>query len=556
MRALPLLVVIALAPSTLAQDPRIRPLIERYQTDKALLERRYELVFSNTFAQRMQRFFHETLDGLAALPFEDLTKDDQVDWLLFRNAIQRELARRTRTAKQDDAIGELVPFAEAIVELVEKRRGVEPIEPKKLAAQLSQLAPTIEKLTASLGSVDLDSKTGNHAARRVSALSRALREWYRFYKGYDPMFSWWVKSPYTDVEEALGDYAQAIRAKQRGGGSFRGEPIGRAALLDELAFEMIPYSPEELVRIAQKEFAWCDKEMLRASRDLGFGEEWKKALDSVKNRHVEPGEQPRMIRELAWEAIDYIDEHELITVPELCKESWRMTMMSPERQKTSPYFLGGETIQVSFPTDAMAHIDKLMSMRGNNRHFARATVHHELIPGHHLQGFMTDRHRTYRRLFRTPFWMEGWALYWEMTLWDRDFQQSAADRVGMLFWRMHRCARIVFSLSYHLGEMTEQECIDFLVERVGHERNNATAEVRRSVVGGYGPLYQAAYMLGALQLRALRREVVDSGKLPERDFHDQVLRANSIPIEMVRALVIDQKLTRDFRSSWRFYGDV
>ena len=31
----------------------------------------------------------------------------------------------------------------------------------------------------------------------------------------------------------------------------------------------------------------------------------------------------------------------------------------------------------------------MMSMRGNNIHFSRATVHHELIPGHHLQGYMT-----------------------------------------------------------------------------------------------------------------------------------------------------------------------
>ena len=25
------------------------------------------------------------------------------------------------------------------------------------------------------------------------------------------------------------------------------------------------------------------------------------------------------------------------------------------------------------------------------------------------------------------------------------------DRVGMLFWRMHRAARILFSLNFHLG---------------------------------------------------------------------------------------------------------
>ena len=71
----------------------------------------------------------------------------------------------------------------------------------------------------------------------------------------------------------------------------------------------------------------------------------------------------------------------------------------------------------------------------------------------------------------------------------------------MLFWRMHRCARIIFSLGFHLGTMTPRECIDLLVNQVGHERDNATAEVRRSFTGSYGPLYQAAYLLGGMQLR-------------------------------------------------------
>ena len=34
-----------------------------------------------------------------------------------------------------------------------------------------------------------------------------------------------------------------------------------------------------------------------------------------------------------------------------------------------------------------------------------------------------------------------------------------------------------------------------LVNRVGHERANATAEVRRSFIGTYPPLYQIAYMM-------------------------------------------------------------
>ncbi len=233
-----------------------------------------------------------------------------------------------------------------------------------------------------------------------------------------------------------------------------GDPIGREALLDALEAEIIPYTPEELIEIANKEFAWCEAEMKKAADDLGCGDDWQKALDLVSTNHVQPGEQPKLIRQLAEEATKFVEDHDLVTVPELCKETWRMEMMSVERQKVNPYFTGGEVISVSFPTDTMTYEDKLMSMRGNNPSFCRATVHHELIPGHHLQGFMADRFNAHRRAFRTPFLVEGWALYWEMLLWDKGFPRIAEDRVGMLFWRTHRCARIIFSLKFHLGQMT------------------------------------------------------------------------------------------------------
>jgi uncharacterized protein (DUF885 family) len=122
----------------------------------------------------------------------------------------------------------------------------------------------------------------------------------------------------------------------------------------------------------------------------------------------------------------------------------------------------------------------------------------------------------------------------------------------MLFWRSHRLARIIFSLKVHLGEMTPQEAIDMLVNRVGHERANAEAEVRRSFNGSYSPLYQAAYMLGGLQLRSLHRELVGSGRLTNREFHDTILQGGRIPIEMVRARLLGTPLTRSYRAQWKF----
>ncbi|HMP78768.1 MAG TPA: DUF885 family protein, partial [Pirellulaceae bacterium] len=339
-----------------------------------------------------------------------------------------------------------------------------------------------------------------------------------------------------------------------GPAGIRGRPIGREALLVELHREMIPYTPEELIEIAVRELAWCRHELVQASRELGFGDDWRAAVEHVKTMYVPPGEQPLIVRQLSDEAVAYLRVHELLTIPPLANETWRMRMMPLDQQLITPFFTGGEVVSVGYPTHDMTHDAKLQSLRGNNIPFSRATVHHELIPGHGLQAFMTARYASYRSPFSTPFWTEGWALYWEMLLYDHGFVKTPADRVGFMVWRSHRCARIVFSLSFHLGLMTPGECVDYLVENVGFERMGAEGEVRRSFGGMYPPLYQAAYMLGGLQFRALHREFVGSGQMTDREFHDFILRQGRIPVAMIRLLLQNQPLNRSDSYEWRFYS--
>jgi hypothetical protein len=252
------------------------------------------------------------------------------------------------------------------------------------------------------------------------------------------------------------------------------------------------------------------------------------------------------------ESIAFLQQKDLITIPPLAEETWRIAMMSPAQQLLNPFFYGGEEFAVSYPTNTMDFDARMMSMRGNNPHFSRATVHHELIAGHYLQQFMNERMNSYRN-YPTPFWTEGWALYWEMLLWNEGFPQSPEDRIGMLFWRMHRCARIIFSLNYHMGKWSPQQCIDFLVDRVNHERANAEGEVRRSFVGGYSPLYQVGYMIGGLQFMALKNEMTANNHMTLKQFHDAVLQQNSMPVEMLRNILTNQPLQSDYLTKWKFY---
>jgi len=590
----------------------LRPLIDRFSADRGNLLRYYNIADAPARRDRLRLFYRDQKAALAAQNFDAMGQDGKIDYILFRNELDHELRRLDLDEKEAAENAVWLPFSATIIVLEESRQKMNPIDPPKTAQALVKLNREIEdartaaeaRLRADTGAdaIRLRRIVGNRAATEANALRNTLRAWFTFYNGYDPMFTWWDEEAYRAVDESLNAYSTFLRERVaglrpatpattaaatastggRGGNGGRGagtggglsataaarpgstddivgDPIGRDALMSELAYEMIPYTPEQLLTLANQEFAWCLAEMKKASNEMGMGDDWKAALEKVKTMYVEPGKQPQMIRDLALEAEKFLDDNDLVTVPAIARETWRMQMMSPEQQFVNPFFTGGEVISVSYPTNTMTYDQKMNTLRGNNVPMSRATVFHELIPGHHLQLYYAARYKTYRAAVGgTPFVTEGWALYWELLMWDLKFQKTPEDRVGALFWHMHRCARIIFSLSFHLGTMTPAECVNLLVERVGFERENAAGEVRRSFGGGYSPLYQAAYLLGGLQLKSLHDSLVGtgSGKMTQKQFNDAVLKENRIPVEMIRASLTKQKLTRDYTSTWKFRGDL
>ena len=636
---------------------------------------------------RLERFDLSWQSALTRLNASTLTPAAAADLATLQRTIAANLETLDREALTLAQVTTAAPFVAALVQLAEARIRVEDVDPRRAAAtvtdvtnaiaRLKENPPLLSKAQAMLG------------ADAVDQLRAVTAEWYTFYNGYDPAFTWWMELPFKHVDQALADYGGLLRGTVaarnaalpaspalagstspippapepkfsdvpnlaeivalpqdemrgivdrfvgRGGDGRGGRPgineapprdaayyrawlaalpsldfdrlsrnaqvdylfirrtaeteiaraqqtlprnpprkpddtgipgpaRGREGLLQDLSEAMIPYTPEQLITLAEQEFAWCDREMLEVSREMGFGDDWKKAIEKTKDGIVPPGGQPRMIMDLLTQAVDYLRANRLITVPSVGAESLHMIMMTPERQLVNPFFTGGPLMSVSYPTNTMEYDARIQSMRGNNYGFSHATAFHEMIPGHNLDLFLSTRYGGpggYRASLPGggPFFREGWSLYWELILYDKGFDKTPEEKVGALFWRMHRCARIIFSLKFHLGQWSPRECIDFLVDRVGHERDNATAEVRRSFdpAAGYNALYQAAYLLGGLQLRGLRKEVVDTKQMTELQFHDEIMRQGSMPIALLR-LAVNRKipLTRDVTVDWKFYGDL
>ncbi len=352
-----LLVPLALADGS-PTDPVVGPLepllkkpsselvtvVERWSADREGVGRRFPVEFSPTRIGRLREFSEAWRGRLKELDFDALGTEGKVDYLLLDNELKSDLDRLDREKRRAEETAGFLPFSRTITDLVEARRRLDPVDPIKSAEVLARLPGQLDAARKEVSAREKDKKTPQPVALRASrdadALRTALGGWFRYYDGYDPTFSWWVRAPYRKADEALGDYAKFLadtvaEARRGDDDTIRGDPIGRDGLLEDLRAEMIAYSPEELLAIGEKEFAWCEAEMKKASKEMGFGDDWKAALEKVKTLYVPAGDQPRLVRELAKEAIDFVEKHDLVTVPALAKEDWRVEMMSPRRRRST-----------------------------------------------------------------------------------------------------------------------------------------------------------------------------------------------------------------------------
>jgi hypothetical protein len=341
----------------------LRPMIERYQTDLRNLYRMYPLTASPTRKTKTDEFLAGQLKLLEGVHFEALSSDGRIDFTLFRSLLEHQRKQLIDDDRKNSEIATLVPYQAFVIDLEEARRRMETLDSQKAAAVLTSALGDIKKAAAALPNPKPRAGLLARAANRINDLRATLRWWHDFYNLYDPEFAWWNDNLYKQVDAAMDQHLRALLTAAgiklppegaqppalSGGSTGRGPreefsappesgdlagagPAGRDALVEALRYNFVAYTPEDLVVIANKEFAWCDNEMLRSSRELGFGDDWKKALEKVKNDYVAPGKMIYLVRELQKEALAFIDTHDLVTIPPVVREDWWEEAMTPQLQ--------------------------------------------------------------------------------------------------------------------------------------------------------------------------------------------------------------------------------
>ncbi len=150
-----------------------------------------------------------------------------------------------------------------------------------------------------------------------------------------------------------------------------------------------------------------------------------------------------------------------------------------------------------------------------------------------------------RKVYSTPYFSEGWALYAERVMRERGFFEDPIHELHHLNATLFRAARIIVDTSLHLGEMTFEEAVTFMMDKAAMPEPVARAEVGRYC---WWPTQASSYLTGCLEILAIRERYLARrgfASVSPRDvpidvlrrFHDAIASSGALPLGLAERAV-------------------
>ena len=205
-----------------APQSELAGIVSRFSSDQNSLYRRYDVDDSPAQRRRTRDFYSTWQRRLAEIDFEKLTQEGKVDYVLLHNYLTHQLALLDRGDSQRTETASLIPFGDRLLALQDTRRNLTTIDSRAASSTLAAVATQVDSLRAKIESppradsatrAKISKTVANRAADNIDEIRGAVTNWYKYYDGYDPSFSWWTKSPYKKLDDALKRYAKSLREK-------------------------------------------------------------------------------------------------------------------------------------------------------------------------------------------------------------------------------------------------------------------------------------------------------------------------------------------------------
>lgn len=176
----------------------------------------------------------------------------------------------------------------------------------------------------------------------------------------------------------------------------------------------------------------------------------------------------------------------------------------------------------------------------------RPILGHEGIPGHFLQISIANHlQNEIRRQHGDGIFVEGWALYGEeMLLRTGLYPNNSPGHGQILRLSRYRAARIGVDVNLHTGKWTFEQAVNYFMEAGGLDREAATGEAAGAAAS---PTQKITYMVGKWQIMRLLGKYRDKQGANFRlgQFHDDLLKNGSLPLSIVEWILLDDSSAID-----------
>lgn len=313
--------------------------------------------------------------------------------------------------------------------------------------------------------------------------------------------------------------------------------LGREAFQTQLRLlHGLTYTVDELLEYGEGLKRETEAALDDIASEMDNGRSWRELVEALKDDHPPADALIEAYSTEMQRARQFVEDHGLVSIPS--GESLEVTATPEFLRPIIPYaaYIRPAPFEVDqrglFFVTPPGEEDE-GALRDHPRCGIPVTALHEAYPGHHLQLTRANRAQSApRRVFWTPVFAEGWALYCEELMWESGFYSSPGERLLQLKDLLWRACRIVVDIGLHTGGWSTDQAITYLVREAGLEPVNAAAEVRRYCAE---PTYPLSYAVGKREIMRLRdrwraRHGPDA---PLRDFHDHLLAWGTIPPPLV-----------------------
>jgi len=489
-------------------------------------------------AERAQHV-RKLLDQVRATKTEKWTKDDRIDWLLFRAQLEEvDFGENILKLEQTNPLTYVNECSNAIFSLLKKEYDTPRNRALSAAARFKAMPGLFVEAEKNLQKpVKLYAQLAIQSARNIDPL---------FKESTAPLAKDLSEAERADFEKsrdgalaAIHGFADRLEKKLPRMVDFA--PMGEAnynyylkhvLLLPLNAVQVEMLGRAELARYRALEALLPDPSMAdpNPERAKNVPPDQEAFLKAYESREAE--------------MIDFLKSHRLITLPDYLGK-FEIRQLPEAFKPTSPGgFMNPPGV---YDKDPVGFFFIPAYNPKSKNFYLRAAIEdprpilgHEGIPGHFVQLSIANHlPNEIRRQNQNGVFVEGWALYGEEMLMRTGlYPEGSAAQGQILRLSRYRAARIGVDVNLHTGKWTFEQAVNYFMEAGGLDREAAEGEAAGAATQ---PTQKIWYITGKWQIMNLLGKYYDKMGANFRlgQFHDDLVKNGSLPVSIIEWILLD-----------------